>query len=149
LKHKFQWNITNPTYRKLKHFNCHLRLLIFTSTTKAFHFLSSFDSCVFWLIKSTHLDRSFCLFQDVIMYVTRQPFFQSSNITIVFNGNWYEHNHIWACLSSFQTSCSRFSNKFHHVSRGFLGFETCTTYTNRKLTLLSFVPNVTWIVTTF
>jgi len=41
------------------------------------------------------------------------------------------------------------SKVFKHVSRGFLGFETCTKFTKRKLTLFSFVPKVTSIVTTF
>ncbi len=67
LKHRFQWNITNPTYRNIKHFN--LRLLNSTLTSsimKAFDFQSSFDSCIFRLITSIHLDKSFCLFRDVI-----------------------------------------------------------------------------------
>jgi hypothetical protein len=41
-----------------------------------------------------------------------------------------------------------FSNMFHHVSKGFLGFETCTKFTKKKLTLFSFVPKVISIVTT-
>jgi hypothetical protein len=36
---------------------------------KAFSFQFGFDSCMIWLITSIHLDKSFRLFQDVIMYV--------------------------------------------------------------------------------
>ncbi len=38
---------------------------------------------------------------------------------------------------------------FNHVSKGFLGFETYSKYTKRKLTSFSFVPKVASIVTTF
>ncbi len=83
-------------------FKCYLRLLISTlasSTMKAFGFQSGFDSCMIQLIASIHLDMSFCLLQDVIMYVTRQPFLHLSHTINVYNGNYYEHKQLLACVS--------------------------------------------------
>ncbi len=78
----------------IKELKCYLKLLISTSTSsmmKAFNFQSCFDSCIFQLIASIHLYRSFCLLQDVIMYAIGQPFFHLSNTINVYNGNCYEH----------------------------------------------------------
>ncbi len=41
------------------------------------------------------------------------------------------------------------STVFKHVSRGFLGFETCIKFKKRNLTSFSFVPKVASIVTAF
>ncbi len=83
----------------IKELKCYLRLLISasaSSTMKAFGFQFGFDSCIFQLITSIHLDMSFCLFQDVIMYATKQPFFQLLNTLNVYNGSCYEHKHLLA-----------------------------------------------------
>ncbi len=79
----------------------YFRLLIFASTSstmKAFGFQFGFDFCIIQLIASIHLDMSFCLFRDVIMYAIGQPFLHSSNTINVYNGNYYEHKQLSACV---------------------------------------------------
>jgi len=58
---------------------------------KEFSFQFPFDSSIFQLIASIHLDRSFCLLQDVMVYAIGQPLFHLSNTINVYNGNYYEH----------------------------------------------------------
>ncbi len=80
----------------------YFRLLISASTSstmKGFGFQFSFDFCISQLIASIHLDRSFCILQDVIMYATRQLFLHSSNTINVYNGNLYEHKQFLACVN--------------------------------------------------
>jgi hypothetical protein len=66
---------------------------------KTFSFQSGFDSCMIQLITSIHLDKSFCLLQDVIMYVTGQSFLHLSHTINVYNGNYYEHKQLLACVN--------------------------------------------------
>jgi hypothetical protein len=86
LKHRFQWNITNLNYRKIKHFKFYLSYWFPHQHHQEWKHLIS-KLCIFWLIASIHLDGLFCLLQCAFMYTIRQSFFQLSNTIIIYNGN--------------------------------------------------------------
>jgi len=117
LKHRFQWNFTDPNYKKKNISNVTLAMISAStpSTIKAFNVQVSLDSYIFRLVTFINLDKLFCLLQNEFMYTTKQSFFHLSNTIIIYNGNGmnitiFEHN------SSLQTCCSMY---FKHVSSCF------------------------------